>query len=36
MEGYPSTMKPFYAHDDSYPDARVDLEIYGMAFKGPP
>lgn len=29
-------MKPFYAYDDSYPNARVDLEIYGLAFQGPP
>ncbi|MDP3571090.1 MAG: hypothetical protein Q8S42_10705 [Archangium sp.] len=36
VEGYPSTMKPFYAYDDSYPNARVDLEIYGLAFQGPP
>jgi hypothetical protein len=33
--GYPTTMKPFYARDDSYPDARVDLEIYGLAFRDP-
>lgn len=32
--GYPSTSRHFYADDDRYPDARVDLEIYGMAFCG--
>lgn len=31
--GYPTTSRHFYARDDRYPDARIDLEIYGLAFK---
>jgi hypothetical protein len=31
-DGYPTMMKSFYANDDKYRDARVDLEIYGKAF----
>jgi hypothetical protein len=31
-DGYPTMMRSFYAKDDRYPNARVDLEIYGMAF----
>lgn len=31
--GYPSMSKHFYAGDDSYRNARIDLEIYGLAFK---
>jgi hypothetical protein len=33
--GYPSTMRPFYGKDDAYRNARVDLEIYGLAFRRP-
>ncbi len=32
-EGYPTTSKHFYARDDAYVNARIDLEIYGMAFR---
>jgi hypothetical protein len=32
-EGYPTTSKHFYAGDDAYLDARVDLEIYVLAFR---
>ncbi|HFE45574.1 MAG TPA: hypothetical protein ENJ18_08770 [Nannocystis exedens] len=32
-EGYPTTSKHFYARDDAYANARIDLEIYGMAFR---
>jgi hypothetical protein len=32
-EGYPTTSKHFYAQDDRYPDARIDVEVYGMAFQ---
>ena len=31
--GYPSMSKHFYCRDDAYPNARIDLEIYGMAFR---
>lgn len=34
-DGYPTTHKHFYAEDDAFPDARVDLEIYGLAFREP-
>lgn len=33
-EGYPTTSEHFYARCDSHPDARIDLEIYGLAFCG--
>lgn len=31
--GYPSMSRHFYANDDAYPDARIDVEIYGLAFR---
>ena len=31
-EGHPLTSKHFYARDDRYKNARIDLEIYGRAF----
>jgi hypothetical protein len=34
LTGYPSTMRSFYSLDDAYPDARIDVEIYGQAFRG--
>lgn len=35
VEGYPSMMKSFYCGGDRYPNARIDLEIYGLAFRDP-
>lgn len=32
-EGYPTTSRQFYARDGHYKNARIDLEIRGMAFK---
>ncbi|MBX3270374.1 MAG: hypothetical protein KF729_08950 [Sandaracinaceae bacterium] len=34
-EGHPSMMKSFYCRDDAYPNARIDVEIYGFAFRDP-
>jgi hypothetical protein len=31
--GYPTSSRHFYARDDRYPNARIDVEIYGLAFK---
>lgn len=31
-EGYPTASKHFYCNSDVYKNARIDLEIYGMAF----
>lgn len=32
-EGYPSLQRSFYARDDDYKNARIDVEIYGCAFR---
>lgn len=34
--GHPRTSKHFYARDDRYKNARIDLEIYGLAFRDGP
>lgn len=31
--GYPTTSKHFYARSGTYRNARIDLEVYGMAFR---